>query len=277
VTAPAAIGTGTAVVTGGGSGIGAALVREIASHGMAVVVADVDGEAAAVVAKEIVAGGGRALDVEVDVTSAAAVEDLATAAEETFGSVQLLCTNAGVLSFGLLDGATIADWRWMAAVNVEGLLNCLHAFLPRLRAQAGWRHVMTTSSTHAFIPGGGGTALYSATKHAVLSITQALRIELEAEGIGVTALCPGQVATRILDAQRNRPERFGPIAAEPFGTGPLPGIAPEIVAQRAWTGIIDDAPITFALGPSDLRAQVEGWWRLTDAALATQDQRSTSP
>ncbi|MFC9392748.1 SDR family oxidoreductase [Streptomyces sp. NPDC057027] len=261
----------TAVVTGGASGIGAALCAELSHQGMAVVVADIDHEGAQRVAAELERRGGAALAVAVDVSDPDSVERLAQAAYAEYGAVELLCNNAGVLLFGNVADSSLDDWRWLSSVNVEGLLNSLRAFLPRMRAQTGWKHMMNTASTHAFLADPSFTALYTATKHAVVALTQGLRHELREEGIGVTLLCPGQAGTRILDSQRNRPERFGRRADEPFGTGDMPfAIGADEVARRAVAGLLTDAEIVFALpseGLEQFRGQVEEWWRLADDAL----------
>lgn len=260
----------TAVVTGAASGIGAALAAELGAHGMAVVVADIDVEGAQQTAAALEERGTPALAVRVDTSDADSVQELAEAAYATFGSVELVCNNAGVLTFGNVADSPVADWRWLSSVNVEGLLNSVHAFVPRMRTQSGWRHIMNTASTHAFLPDPGYTGLYSATKQAVVAISRGLRQELAPEGIDVTLLCPGQVASRILDSQRNRPERFGPNAAEPFGTGVIPigTIEPEEVARQAVTGLLAGAEITFALGESGVfREQVATWSRIVDQAI----------
>jgi NAD(P)-dependent dehydrogenase (short-subunit alcohol dehydrogenase family) len=264
----------TAVITGAAGGIGAALAAELGARGMSVVVADIDAVGVRRTAGELRARGVRAIGVEVDVADPDSVAALAEASVAEFGSVELLCNNAGVLLFGAVADASIGDWRWLSSVNVEGMLNCLHAFLPAMRAASGWRYVMNTASTHAFLPETAHTALYSATKHAVVGITLGLRPELAADGIGVTLLCPGQAATAILDSQRNRPAIFGRRGAEPFGTGVLPteiAIPPEEVAQLAVEGILNEDPIVFALPEftrEEFRGQVGQLWRLADDAVS---------
>lgn len=263
----------TAVVTGAASGIGAALAAELGAHGMAVVVADIDIEGAQRTVAALEERGAAALAVRVDTSDAASMQELAKAAYATFGSVELVCNNAGVLTFGNVADSPVDDWRWLSSVNVEGLLNSVHAFVPRMRAQSGWRHIMNTASTHAFLPDPGYTGLYSATKQAVVALSRGLRHELAPDGIDVTLLCPGQVTSRILDSQRNRPKRFGPNAAEPFGTGVIPigTIEPEDVARQAVAGLLAGAEVTFALGePSVFREQVAAWSRIVDHAIAAE-------
>ncbi|MEV0856374.1 SDR family NAD(P)-dependent oxidoreductase [Nocardia fluminea] len=261
----------TAVITGAGAGIGAALATELAARGMSLVLADIDVAGVRRTAAELRTKGVRALGVGVDVSDPDSVAALAEAGYAEFGSVELLCNNAGVLLFGGVAESSLGDWRWLSSVNIEGTLNCLHAFLPRMRAASGWRYVMNTSSTHAFLPDTANSALYSATKHAVLALTLGLRSELAAEGIGVTLLCPGQAATRILDSQRNRPQNFGRRAPEPYGTGQIPmAIEPEAVAYAAADGILRESPLVFALPEETretFRSQVEQMWRLADDAL----------
>ncbi|MFD6354798.1 SDR family NAD(P)-dependent oxidoreductase [Nocardia tengchongensis] len=261
----------TAVVTGAAGGIGAALAAELGARGMSVVLADIDEIGVRRTAAELREGGVRALGVGVDVSDPESVAALAAASYAEFGSVELLCNNAGVLLFGSVADSSIGDWRWLSSVNVEGMLNCLNAFLPQMIQAGGWRHVMNTASTHAFLPDTANSALYSATKHAVVGITLGLRGELAAQGIGVTLLCPGQAATRILDSQRNRPDSFGRRAGEPFGTGVIPlAIEPREVARAAVDGILRGDPLVFALPEftrETFRGQVEDMWRLADNAL----------
>lgn len=268
--APEDLTNHTAVVTGAASGIGAALAAELGDRGMAVVVADIDEEGAGRVADGLRERGVSSLAVHVDTSDAASVQRLAEAAYATFGSVELVCNNAGVLTFGNVADSPVNDWRWLSAVNVEGLLNSVHAFVPRMRAQSGWRHIMNTASTHAFLPDPGYTGLYSATKQAVVALSRGLRQELAPEGIDVSLLCPGQVASRILDSQRSRPDQFGPRADEPFGTGVIPvgTIEPEEVARQAFAGLLAGAEVTFALGePSTFREQVADWFGIIDQAI----------
>jgi len=208
-----------AVVTGGGSGIGEGLVQAFAEEGMDVVVADIDEQEAQRVAGDATTGGARrALAVRTDVTDRASVEDLAERVYAELGSTDVLCNNAGVLLFGSVAEMRTADWRWVFEVNVFGVVHCLEAFLPRMRAQAGEAHIVNTGSPAGFC-GGARSAIYSASKNAVVAISEALRQELAAEEIGVSVLCPSKIDTRILDAQRNRQPAFGPRAPDPLGTG----------------------------------------------------------
>jgi NAD(P)-dependent dehydrogenase (short-subunit alcohol dehydrogenase family) len=143
-----------------------------------------------------------------DVRDAEDVSALAAEVMARFGRVDVVCNNAGVISSPAPAWEQSAhDWLWTVQVNLLGVANGVRAFVPHLVA-AGRGHVVNTSSIAGLtaIPGGGNAA-YSATKHAVIGFSETLRLELSlvAPEVGVTVLCPGPVATRIHDAERNRP------------------------------------------------------------------------
>jgi NAD(P)-dependent dehydrogenase (short-subunit alcohol dehydrogenase family) len=210
-------------VTGGGSGIGRALVLAFADAGSSVVVADIDASAARGVVGEVERGGGRAAAVTVDVTAVESVWALADAAFEFGGGrVEVLCNNAGVLLWGDALTASHDDWGWILDVNVMGVVNGIQAFLPRMREQGSAARIVNTASVAA-LRSGAQLVAYSASKAAVLSISEALHAQLAGTPIGVTVLCPSNIESRILDAQRNRPPSRGALAAEPMGTAP-PGV-----------------------------------------------------
>jgi NAD(P)-dependent dehydrogenase (short-subunit alcohol dehydrogenase family) len=205
-----------AVVTGGGSGIGRGLCLGLAAEGMTVAVADIQAANAEAVAAEIETAGGRAFGVGVDVTSA---PSLAAAAKEIVaraGGVNLLCANAGVLArIGRLDAHTLEDWEYTLSVNVLGVVKTVDAFLPALRESAPDAHIVTTASlgglvTEVRAPIGA----YTASKYACVGYTEMLRAELAEEGIGVSVLCPGVVASNLMGTSaENRPGAFGAQAA----------------------------------------------------------------
>ncbi len=197
-----------AVVTGGGSGIGQGMVVAFAQAGMHVVIADIDLPAAEKVAAEASALGVKALAVATDVTKRGSVEALAERVYGELGAAHLLCNNAGVAVFGQLDAMTDHDWRWVLDVNLEGVVNGLQAFLPRMKAQSGEKHIVNTASV-AGIAAFAGLGVYVATKYAVVGISESLRAEGESYGLGVSVLCPGVVRTRIFESERIRPAALG--------------------------------------------------------------------
>ena len=242
-----------AVVTGGGSGIGEALVRALAGEGMHVVVAYIEVDAAERVASEARGLGARALALRTDVADADSMRALADAVYAEFGATHVLCNNAGVLLMGDAVGASLGDWQWLLSVNLMGVVHGVDAFLPRMRAQEGEAHIVNTSSVAAL--GGGGP--YGASKAAVLAFSEALHSELADEGIGVSVLCPAYVNSKILAAQRNRPEHFGAEAEEPFGRLEVTtGLAPDTVARHAIGAIRQRRLYVFTL-PESMRSRVE--------------------
>ena len=195
-----------AVVTGGGSGIGAGIVGACAEARMRIVVADIELEQAQRVADAVREGGGEAVAVAVDVSQRLAVDELAERAYATFGAVHLLCNNAGVIMVGPVAETTPADWQWVFSVNVFGVVHGIQAFVPRMREQGGEAHIVNTASL-AGITATAEIAVgtYTASKHAVIGLSEILRQELEPDQIGVSVLCPGGVATRLFTSDRNLP------------------------------------------------------------------------
>lgn len=203
------IGTGTvAVVTGGGSGIGAALGRAFAAAGCDVVLADVEAGALEASAAAI---DGDVLTVVTDVSDAAAVERLADAAFDRFGAVHIVCNNAGVSTFNPVQAQTLADWQWVLGVNLWGVIHGVHTFLPRLLAQGAPAHIVNTSSLAGLVSGLPNLGPYNVTKVGVVALSETLRLELLMAGapVGVSVLCPGSTPTKILEAERNRPAALG--------------------------------------------------------------------
>ncbi|GFM31049.1 SDR family NAD(P)-dependent oxidoreductase [Novosphingobium sp. PY1] len=238
----------TAVITGAGSGIGAALAKQAAGLGMRLVLADINAADLAGVASGL--SVTQCLTRVVDVTDPEAVDALAHDAFAQCGDVALVCNNAGVVPGGrhrMVWEFTPEDWRWAFGVNVDGVTNGIRSFVPRLIAQDKPAHVLNTASVAGFVSG-SGSAVYGASKHAVVRITEALFAGLREVGapIGVTMLCPGLVATRIYDAERSRPEHLRARGGRPEEAPELQAIAddlyrsapsPEAVAELAFEGI----------------------------------------
>jgi NAD(P)-dependent dehydrogenase (short-subunit alcohol dehydrogenase family) len=196
----------TAVVTGAASGIGRALAQRCADEGMQVVLADVEQTALDRAVAELRDAGHVVLGVVTDVSDAESVEALAQRTLETFGGVHLVCNNAGVLGGrpGPIWEATYKDWQWILGVNVWGVIHGIHAFVPRMLAQAepGW--VVNTASMGGLVPGGSP---YGVSKHAVVAISEGLYSHLNVRDapINCSVLCPIFIKTEILRASRNRP------------------------------------------------------------------------
>lgn len=239
-----------AVVTGGGSGIGAALCWRWAGAGMKVVVADIDLGAAERVRDALRAAGRSAIAARVDVSKATDVEQLAVLAYDTHGSVDVLCNNAGVVPSGRYRPVweyPLEDWQWAFDVNLMGVVHGIRSFVPRMLMQKTPSHIVNTGSVAGLVSG-SGSPVYSAAKHAVVRVTEALYASLREQNapIGVTLLCPGLVNTRIYESERNRPESLRPpsgaaaetpelqaVAAELYATA----LSPEVVAEQVFQAV----------------------------------------
>jgi NAD(P)-dependent dehydrogenase (short-subunit alcohol dehydrogenase family) len=227
-----------AVVTGGGSGIGRALIEAFAREGARVLVADVDEAAASAVAEGVRARGGEALAVHVDVSELGQVQALADRAFSHFGAVHVLCNNAGVALWGALQDATHKDWEWVLGVNLWGVIHGLEAFLPRMIAQRQPGHVVNTGSMAGLIAS-QGLGVYNASKYAVVGISETLAKDLRPHRIGVSVICPMGVSTQIRQSARNRPTRLrneaerSPSEVELIGTS----LPPERVADMTLAAI----------------------------------------
>lgn len=189
-----------AVVTGGASGIGKGIATRLRDAGATVVISDIDADLLATVADELGVTGIRA-----DVTKADDVQGLADATVARFGHVDIVCNNAGVGSMGRIANLSLADWKWMLEVNLWGVIHGIHAFLPLLTAN-GSGHIINTASMAALDPHPNMGA-YTASKMAVLGLTESLALECAEEGgtIKASVLLPGPVTSNIKESLRHRP------------------------------------------------------------------------
>jgi len=193
---------GVAVVTGAGAGIGAGLARHAAKLGMTVVVADIDADAAAMLREELCTAGAFAVDAVCDVRDPDAVQELADRTYREVGPVRLLVNNAGVEQFGYLWDTPVDNWNRVVDINISGVFHGVRAFLPKMIATAAPAWVWNLSSI------GGVAAVplqapYIVSKHAVLALTECLRLEVELAGhhhIRVQAVLPGAVVSNIFEA-----------------------------------------------------------------------------
>ncbi len=198
------------VVTGGASGIGRALCLAFAQQdAAAVVVADIDADGAAAVAETIKAGGRQAAAATADVADPAAAENLIAQAEDAFGPVGLVCSNAGIIVAG---GVELPDEAWSRiwAINVQSHVSLARAVLPRMLARGGGYLVFTASAAGLLTQ--LGSAPYAVTKHAVVALAEWLSITYGDQGIRVSCLCPQAVHTNLLATSRV-------LAAPASGTG----------------------------------------------------------
>jgi NAD(P)-dependent dehydrogenase (short-subunit alcohol dehydrogenase family) len=247
------------VVTGGGSGIGRALVRRFATAGMRVAIGDIEAGAIDSTMDELGGDGDRVVGLQCDVRS---VEDVQRLRDETvrrFGGVHVVCLNAGVAPVGPLLGTPLDVWNWVLDVNLRGVIHGVHVFAPLLVEQ-GTGHVVCTASA-AGVSDTPTVGPYGTTKHAVVGLAAALRSELAASGVGVSVLCPGMINTRIFESERNRPagmedpSKDNPISTHYRELLATSGAPPEDVADVVYQAVLDNQ--FFVFPTSDLDEMIE--------------------
>ncbi len=228
-----------AFVTGGASGIGLALAEGFAKEGARIVLADIEAEALEKAEGDLLASGAEVIGVQCDVSDRGSVMAAADAAIEAFGKVHILCNNAGVAPADAIDETTPEDWKWCLGVNLMGVVHGIQALVPRIKEQGEGGHVVNTASIAGLIalPTVG---IYTATKYAVVGISETLRGELAPAGIGVSVVCPSFVKTRLHEGHRNRPAELGSGPEEPneFMAQMLANATePAVIAERVIRGI----------------------------------------
>ena len=199
----------TAVVTGAASGMGFAFADCFADEGMNVVLADIEEKSLREAGARIEAAGGTVLLVPTDVSDEASMDHLGVATRECFGAAHVVCLNAGVAGGGgPMETLTTNDWKWGLDVNLWGVIHGIRVFLAGLKAQ-NEGHLVITASV-AGLTSYPGSGPYNASKHAAVTIAETLHAELaeERSAVGVSCLCPGRVATRIHESDRNRPKEL---------------------------------------------------------------------
>jgi NAD(P)-dependent dehydrogenase (short-subunit alcohol dehydrogenase family) len=198
-----------AVVTGGASGIGFAMARRFHAEGMKLVIADIEEPALGGAAQRLRSEGAEVLEVVTDVSQADQVEALAEATVAHYGSVQVVCNNAGVGGGGPAWDISLGEWEWVLGVNLWGVINGVRSFVPRL-LRAGEGHIVNTASMAGLI-GLYTSPPYAVSKFGVVALSESLYNQLRIGGapVGVSVVCPAWVHTRINEADRNRPPAAG--------------------------------------------------------------------
>jgi len=183
-----------ALITGGASGIGAALAKDLVRRGATVILADRQFEAAQELANTL---GDKAEAVTLDVRDADQFADVIRTARDRHGRIDYFFNNAGIGIGGPVEAHGLDDWRYTIDVNILGVVYGVHAMLPIMRKQ-GFGHIVNTASMAGQVPCPGLTA-YATTKHAVVGLTRSLRAEYAGTGVAVSAFCPGVIRTEILN------------------------------------------------------------------------------
>ena len=201
----------TAIVTGAASGIGLGIATALAEQGANVVMADIQKDVVEQAAHALSGTNKRVMPVRIDVTQEQSVLDALARAEREYGKLHIACNNAGVPMHGtrLID-VPQRDWEFVIGVNMWGVIHGIRHFVPAILKHGEEGHVVNTASVAGFQNRRGtDQGPYSMTKYAVLSLSEALEIELEGTSVGVSVLCPGPIATNIARGARNRPDHMG--------------------------------------------------------------------
>jgi NAD(P)-dependent dehydrogenase (short-subunit alcohol dehydrogenase family) len=192
------------VITGGASGIGLALAEGFAQKKMKVMLADIEANALAAAEKSLRERGADVASFRTDVSDPDALEALAAKTVERFGKANVIVNNAGVQRSAPTWKLSAKEWKWLLDVNLVGVVNGIRAFVPRMLEQGDECHVINTASFGGLVTAPLMSA-YSATKYAVVAISEVLKLELTGTKIGVSVLCPGFVKTNLGAADRNMP------------------------------------------------------------------------
>jgi NAD(P)-dependent dehydrogenase (short-subunit alcohol dehydrogenase family) len=238
-----------AFVTGGVSGIGAALATKLASEGAEVWIADRQIDAAQELAQRLDGGGAKAHAIELDVRSYSSFERAVAEVVQQSGRIDYLFNNAGIGVSGEVDSYTLDDWNDVFDVNLRGVVHGIQAVYPiMIRQHSG--HIVNTASMAGLVAS-PGLGSYTATKHAVVGISKALRVEAERHGVQVSVFCPGVIRTPIMTGGKyGRMNISDEKVLKKFWERLRP-MAPEVFAERALRAVLrGDAIIV-----------VPGWWK----------------
>ncbi len=240
----------TAFITGGASGIGLAMARSFAARGANVMLADIE-EAPLKAAIELLSKTNAQVDgVLLDVSDRDAMRAAAAKTVERFGKVHIVCNNAGIGAGGPMEEVTQSDWEWSIDVNLKGVVWGIEAFVPLIKEHGEGGHVVNTASMAGLVPV-PGFGPYTATKYAVVGMSEDLSLELESFGIGVSVLCPGFVKTNIGTSRRTRSEKYGDDKADnqnaitQSGGAIESGIPAEAVGERVVECILENRLYAF--------------------------------
>ena len=200
-----------AVVTGGASGIGRGIALALAARGANIALADLHEARLAATLRELEAIGVEAIGLRCDVTSDADVERFRDQTLSRFGRVDVLCNNAGVSVLGPSERVEMKDWQWVLDVNVLGLVRGVRAFVPAM-VERGEGHVVNTASVAGIWAYSWDAGPYITSKFAAYGFSEVLARSLRPQGVGVTVVCPGLVATNLGETAR-----FSGVPAEKRG------------------------------------------------------------
>jgi len=231
-----------AFITGGASGIGLGMAKVFLRNGMKVMVADLSEEHLKDAERALSGARDDCRLVKVDVSDRAAMARAADDTVKAFGRVHVLCNNAGVATNAPMDEASYADWDWMLAVNLGGVINGIVSFIPKIKAHGEGGHIVNTSSMAGIIPLTSQGGIYCTTKFAVRGLSDSLRLTLGRYDIGVSVLCPGLTRSNLMSSEKLRPKHLTSKAHEEAEShhgisASTAGMDPVEVGERVLAGI----------------------------------------
>ena len=198
----------TAFITGGASGIGFGMARAFGRAGMNVVIADIEKDVAGKAVDMLNRDQIKAISVHCDVALREQMQRAALDAIAAFGKIHIVCNNAGVGAGGAFGAVGEHDWDWVIDVNLKGVVYGAETFVPLIKSHGEGGHIINTASMAGMVSP-PRMEPYSATKYAVVAMSEGWRQQLAEFGIGVSVLCPGFVRTRIHESGRTRQQRYG--------------------------------------------------------------------
>ena len=220
----------TAFITGGARGIGLGMARAFADAGAKLVLVDIHEDALAA-AKAELEKRTAVQTFRLDVRDRRAYAQVADEAEALLGPVSILCNNAGVAGAAPVQRLTFDLWDWVMGINVNGVINGMQTFVPRMIERGTGGHVVNTASGAGLAATASGT-MYATSKYAVVGLSETMRIELQPYDIGVTVLCPGPVRTDIIaNTLAQEPAREGVPTEERQRERELMAMAAEFLAR----------------------------------------------
>lgn len=229
----------TAFITGGAQGIGLGIATALAKRGVKLALADIDEQALAE-ASDALSPLTSVRTYVLDVRDREGFARIADDAEAALGPVTLLFNNAGVAGGGRVDRMSYDNWDWLLGINIGGVVNGIQTFLPRWFERDNGGYLVNTASGAGLVGAGSGH-LYVMSKFAVVGLSESLHIELKPKGIGVSVLCPGPVATKIMTNSRKQQQNGD-------------GLAPVEVSAKATEGT--EAMLAMGTSPEDVGEMV---------------------
>ncbi|WP_418358762.1 SDR family oxidoreductase [Shewanella basaltis] len=219
------------LITGAASGLGKALALKWAAMQAEICVADINQQAGEQVCAEILSQGGKAFFIPCDITNIDSITSLKECLLSRWQSIDLLINNAGVASADIMEVEPIAQWRWVMEINVFGIVNMCQQFIPVFKQQ-GYGSILNVASQAGLTPIPFMSS-YNASKAAVVSLSETLRLELASDNINISVLCPGFFKTNLGSSLRTQLPTMEKLLGKLFDKSPINA---EQVAEIAYQG-----------------------------------------